>query len=1256
MLDADRRLQRFDPFDFSAQVLDDLKGKGLRLGVISNTGDEPGSRLNQLLGQAGLFPFLDPALLLYSKDLGKERIKDSPEVFDYAAQLAGLEKTPERCLFVGEDARERGHALDAKWRVCPHPLLVSEVLAGEELRYVRIGVPPKKASEPWRRTLKQLPLVPLHVDGPGGLVVYALTSQGVAARLMNAQFRVSLLGDAGTPLRTELYLLRDDKAKESGFLDTEGEVPKLFARADSARMVLESGAGQVLVALPPEVGLDSIHFENARHGHTLRLMPDPHLLDAAVAPASFAPVAHAPGAVEGPLLSEEETTAWSLLTAESLQDRVERFSGTKPLQAGSADVIRSRHVLHPDNQRAVSALARELRDLAPDRLRVSLHQFSHLDRTLHSVVAELPGQSAELVLVTAHLDSIAMPGDSSRDPAPGADDDMSGCAGVLAIAERFLALTSADLPPARTVQFALFNDEENGLVGSKAYARQLRSAGAQIAGVFQMDMIGFDKVPPSTWEVHVGFSPSPETEARSRPLADLLFACQEAVSPELPEPKIFAIGEINPDPAEQRSDHASFQQHGYPGCCVSESFFTGEGTPHYHQQGDRSDTINWAYAAHLARAVGAAAWTLAKGAPALAGAAAFGRQRSALRSTMKREIDIRKEGRALLGKQLPVTRRAFVAAAPGNLAPGVGASLITKALTFIQSESSTAGFAPDAPAEFAPDPTIQRASSGAAAVHLHQQYHGVPVFGMARTVRFSAQSEVIDAKGESAPLTAGLKTEPELSAKDAIRLAAMHLASTGGEMEKDKFGQESPVPKLQADGYAPEIVTSFNLPSRPTVLTAGPFEKPVPAHLVIFPSPAGSRLAWHIVATFADYADQYVIIVAADTPEGEILYCISTLHKMRARGNVFELSPGLKARAAVPFPRPITDYPVMPASPLAGFPADWVSDRSTIGNSTRATLGLGTQPLTGITSDGVAVFDPQSDSGDDQKLLNIFYFCNYAHDFLFILGFDEAAGNFQQTNFTNTGLGNDPVRARAHSGPVNGTANMLTFPDGTSPVMNMGLVAGGINRHTAFDADVVLHEYAHGLTNRLVGGRLNTNALDEPQSSGMGEGWSDYYALTIVSFATGQDKVVSGDWVINQPGGIRTAPYDDSYPTKFGGIGDFTDEHDVGEVWCAALMMMTRRVRQALGNDLDGYRICWQIVTDGLKLTPANPSFLDGRDAILLALDALKSAGRLSPATHRLVRRACWVAFAHFEMGVNAASDGPSLNGVVPDTTLPADL
>ena len=67
------------------------------------------------------------------------------------------------------------------------------------------------------------------------------------------------------------------------------------------------------------------------------------------------------------------------------------------------------------------------------------------------------------------------------------------------------------------------------------------------------------------------------------------------------------------------------------------------------------------------------------------------------------------------------------------------------------------------------------------------------------------------------------------------------------------------------------------------------------------------------------------------------------------------------------------------------------------------------------------------------------------------------------------------------------TANMTTPADGAAPVMNMGLVTD-TNRHTALDAGVVIHEFSHGVTSRLVGGPLNNHALDAPQSGAMGEG------------------------------------------------------------------------------------------------------------------------------------------------------------------------
>jgi extracellular elastinolytic metalloproteinase len=391
------------------------------------------------------------------------------------------------------------------------------------------------------------------------------------------------------------------------------------------------------------------------------------------------------------------------------------------------------------------------------------------------------------------------------------------------------------------------------------------------------------------------------------------------------------------------------------------------------------------------------------------------------------------------------------------------------------------------------------------------------------------------------------------------------------------------------------------------------------------------------------------------------------MHKARAQAAVFEFSPGVADRTIIQMPRPLGDYPAMLSSPLTGFPADWVASNQTIGNSTRATLNLTTTSLAALPGSSPIEFHPAEPFGDEQKLLNIFYFCNYMHDFLYILGFDEAAGNFQQTNFTHTGIAGDSVRARAHSGAVVGTANMSTAADGLQPVMNMGLVTDA-DRHTAFDSEVVFHEYTHGLTNRLVGGTRQGHTLEAPQSQGMGEGWSDFFALTIVNYfrsLKGQpEKTVIGDWVVNGSQGIRTASYDDNYPTKYGDIASLPrnpdtglpDEHATGEIWCAALLMMTRGIRAGLGHDVDGYRLAWQIVVDGLKLTPANPSFLQARDAILLALKDLRDQHRIPQATHQVALRAAWKAFANFGMGVDASSEDAGVDGIVAGTGLPAEV
>ena len=235
---------------------------------------------------------------------------------------------------------------------------------------------------------------------------------------------------------------------------------------------------------------------------------------------------------------------------------------------------------------------------------------------------------------------------------------------------------------------------------------------------------------------------------------------------------------------------------------------------------------------------------------------------------------------------------------------------------------------------------------------------------------------------------------------------------------------------------------------------------------------------------------------------------------------------------------------------------------------------------------------------------------------------------------------------------------MLTPADGESPTMRTGFWPNS-DRHVAFDADVVFHEFVHGVTNRLVGGRSNRSAMRRPQSRGMGEGFSDYFALTVQSFGKPTEKQVTGSWSKNDSGGIRKFPYDENFPDSYGDLGTgryrgSRPEHAVGEIWCATLMEMTRNIGSALGSRDAGYRLSWQIVVDGLKMTSANPSFLVARDEILQSIDDLHDSGVVSDSDHSLVLSAAWRAFAKYGMGVNAFSQGPELVGIMEDDTIPA--
>ena len=299
-----------------------------------------------------------------------------------------------------------------------------------------------------------------------------------------------------------------------------------------------------------------------------------------------------------------------LIPEARVKDVVALLSGSTPV-AGSP--IRSRHVDHADVVRAVDVLADELTKLG---LEAHRHPFVHRGIKRENVYADITGTGDGMIWVTAHLDSTAareLSYQPDNDPAPGADDDASGSAAVVAIATALVVLAEAS-PPARTIRFALFNAEEQGLVGSGHFARAAAEANLRIDAVLQLDMIGF--VPSGDdrrFEVHYGRLADPAVERRSEPLAKLVVAAA----------KLFdGVGDAEiysspTDPADGRSDHTSFQERGFPAILVSENLFAGPvgqpdgslNNPDYHSAADT--TIDAVYTTAIARAAALSAWTLA---------------------------------------------------------------------------------------------------------------------------------------------------------------------------------------------------------------------------------------------------------------------------------------------------------------------------------------------------------------------------------------------------------------------------------------------------------------------------------------------------------------------------------------------------------------------------------------------------------------------------------------------------------------------
>lgn len=578
--------------------------------------------------------------------------------------------------------------------------------------------------------------------------------------------------------------------------------------------------------------------------------------------------------------------------------------------------------------------------------------------------------------------------------------------------------------------------------------------------------------------------------------------------------------------------------------------------------------------------------------------------------------------------------------------------LLAKAVELARGPSvAIAGFADvGEAAEFAPIPDEQLVS-GSSVVHLQQTRLGIPVFASGRTVQFSG--DIAEISGTAVETMEQVDGDLALAdPREAIRVAAAYVAQPI-EDDDDGCGSSPASPGLDLDGFSPQQTALFALPARPAVYAGPPFVGAIKVQLSYFYQGPAVRLAWQVELSVPDEqgdpAHDYVVLVAAGrNGTGEILFVQDQMCRLHGTCDLHLHNPGETPASLASLPRGVADYPATlhPFAPAG----DWIEGDATAGNSVICQGDNGV--LRGARDGDNVAFAPATPI--ESWTAHTFYFCNVMIDFFRTLGFDEAAGNFQQRHGSAAPGSGDPVQARVYGDSFNGVATMATPPDGQSPIMKMGPFAR-TGHHSALDSDVVFHEFVHGVSNRLVGGRLNHLALADPQSRGMGEGWSDYFAVTFQNAARGIDRSVSGNWLTGQPTGIRGFPYTDGFPDSYGAIGTgrYTGPHAIGEIWCAALMKATRDLIAALNDRPRGFAIAWQAVFDGLRLSPANPSFLDARDAIVAAIGNLTRGGAITAEEERASLNGFWGAFAHFGMGANAASPSSGLTGISEDHTVP---
>ena len=207
----------------------------------------------------------------------------------------------------------------------------------------------------------------------------------------------------------------------------------------------------------------------------------------------------------------------------------------------------------------------------------------------HNIEAEIPGTRSNVVLIGAHYDSVF--------GSPGANDNGSGVAALLALARRF-----AGKPAQQTLRFVAFVNEEppyflSGQMGSSVYAGRCKGRGDRISAMISLETIGyFSDAPHSQTYPALGlgvFYPTVGnfigfvSNVHSRALL------RRSIALFRKHARIPSEGAALPSfiPGVSWSDQWAFWQHGYPGIMITDT--APFRYPHYHSATDTPDKLDY---------------------------------------------------------------------------------------------------------------------------------------------------------------------------------------------------------------------------------------------------------------------------------------------------------------------------------------------------------------------------------------------------------------------------------------------------------------------------------------------------------------------------------------------------------------------------------------------------------------------------------------------------------------------------------------